>query len=50
MVGLPLRSLALPKSGQSRVAVTARHNIHQQGENDPQAQPESAYEFDQRTT
>ena len=45
----PIRSLTLPYSnGQSQVAVTGRRNFHQQGENDPPARPEPAYEFDQR--
>jgi hypothetical protein len=39
---------ALPNSGQSRVAATRRRNFHQQGVNDPLAQPEPAYEFDRR--
>jgi hypothetical protein len=36
------------KSGQSRVDATRRHNFHQQDGNDPLAQPEPAYELDQR--
>jgi hypothetical protein len=49
------RSLALStRSGHTRcpeadvrVAATGRRNVHQQGENDPHAQPEPVYEFDQ---
>ena len=33
----PPRSLSLPESGQSRVAVTGRRNFHQHGENHPLA-------------
>lgn len=44
----PNRPVALPKSGQSRVAAAGRRNIRQQYETDPLVQPAPAHEFDQR--